>query len=85
MTSSDAVNFTSRLSPVTSTLLSVKHYADSSLWLVTGTNGVVMKSLTGTEYTKINTYTNITDAIYALRRRSMAGIMAAGSGYVLTS
>ena len=85
VTSSDAVNFTSRLPPVTSTLLSVKYYADSNIWLATGTNGVVLKSVTGTEYTSINTYTNVVDPIYAQDKVNGQYLLASGSGYVLTS
>lgn len=85
VTSADAVNFTTRLSPATGSLLSVKYYSDANIWLVTGTNGVILKSLNGVEYALVNTYADLTDAIYDQIKVNGQYVFAGGSGYVLTS
>lgn len=85
VTSTDAVNFTIRLTSVSQNLQSIKYYASKSIWLIGGANGTVMQSTDGINFSTVNTYLTISDSINDQCLVNGQFIFALSSGYILST
>lgn len=83
--SDDLNTWYSKISGVTSTLLSVKYYTARKLWVATSSTGDIVKSTDGVNWSTVLKNVTISDSIYDQSEINNQIFFAAGTGHILTT